>query len=74
MTPKEATEIVKQCFDIGESEFFFSKTYGETCLSIDLADRTLHLDRYLCKTPESLLHYFKLAKERIITFSHREAS
>lgn len=72
MTPETATEIIKEQFDIGDCKFYFSSIYGESCLSIDLPNRTLHIDKHLCQTTDSLLKYFESMKDRPITFSHRE--
>jgi len=53
MTPQEATEIIKQHFDVGDCHFYVES--GWNCLSIDLPTRTLNIDKF--KTPEDLIYY-----------------
>lgn len=56
MRADTATEIIKEYFDIGESKFYFS--HEGMSLSMDL-DRTIRIDKYLCRTPKSLIDCFR---------------
>ena len=56
MTPKEATEIIKQRFDIGESKF--TEIYEGRVLAIELPFARFDFDKNLINSSEDLIKHF----------------